>query len=188
MTRTSKRKMLYTILLGLLGTVIVLVILASIIGRFLPETYSATGTYESASTPEQLWERLADFEKNPRGGAQVKSVTRLEDMDGRPSWKEDMGSSSLVVVATEWNPPHRMVCDAEDSVVPMTARMTFEITPTAKGARLVATNTTTIASGTWHVPLFRVAMTLFGGARSHLNGFLKGLDPSYDAKAALWKE
>jgi len=61
-----------------------------------------------------------------------------------------------------------MVREMTDSVVPMTARSEYEIAPRAGGCRVTATHTIQLRDGTWHVPIFRVLLTLFGGTKSGL--------------------
>lgn len=163
------------------------------IGYTLPATYTADGTIELAATPDEIWAQLADFEAHPRGGAQVQGVERLADVDGKPQWREDLGGTTLLVTATRWDAPAgaaagHMVNEAEDEKVPMKAYMEFVLTPVEGGTELHAIGRTTLDPGTWHVPLFRVAMSLFGGAEAHLDGFLRDLGVGYEAGSMSWKD
>ena len=175
------------ILLGLLGGIIAVCLIIMIVGNRLPDTYRASGSVVVSVSPEALWEQLANFEERPRAVKMARSVERLADSEGKPVWKEDLGQSVVTWKAVEWNPPHRMVCEAQDSVVPMTARWVTEIHPHEGGARVVLNNETRIAEGTWHVPVFRVLMTLTHGARRGMTDYLRSIEPSFDPQAVVWE-
>lgn len=177
-----------SILLGLAGVLVALIVLVAVVGSRLPDTYRASGTVELARPPAELWRELADFERHPRAGSMAKRVERLPDVDGKPSWKEDLGSSVVTWTALEWDPPRRMVCEGRDSTLPMTARWATEIQPTEGGSRLVLENEIVIRDGTWHVPVFRVVMTLTGAARKGLTDYLRSVDPGFDPGAVAWEE
>lgn len=175
------------ILAGLAGALVALVVVVVIVGHRLPDTYTAYGTVELDLSPAELWAELADFEKHPRGAKMVRGVERLPDVDGRPSWTENLGSSVVTWTAVEWDPPRRMVCEARDSTVPMTARWVTEIAPREGGSRLLLENETHIRSGTWHVPIFRVIMTLTSGARRGMTDYLRSVAPGFEPGAVAWK-
>ena len=176
-----RRFLLWAVVLGAVALVAI-----ALIGRRLPESYSAEATVDLPMTPAQVWEALADFEAHPRAGKQAERVERLADVDGKPSWIEDLGETQLTVTATEWKPEKRMVCTAVDSKVPLTALLVFDITPTQSGCRLVASNQVTIREGTWHTPFLRVAMRTLNGARRHLAGFLEGALPGFRPRDVRW--
>lgn len=175
--------------LALLLVSLAVVLIAYFVGKGLSESYAARGETVVAIAPTELWAALADFEQHPRGGPQVQGVERLPDVDGRPSWVEDLGETRMTVTATEWDPPRSMVLELTDSVVPMGARMTFALTPDGAGStRLAFTNAVTIREGTWHTPFFRFVMTMTDGARSHMSGFLGDLHPALDVGQITWSD
>jgi hypothetical protein len=146
--------MLLWIVLAFVGALIALPVIVAVVGLRLPEVYAASGSVDVELSPEELWKELSDFEAHPRAGKMARKVERLPDVDGRPSWTEDLGQTVVTWTAVEWEPPHRMVCEARDSVVPMTARWETVIEAAAEGggSRVRVSNRTVIAKGTWHVP------------------------------------
>ncbi len=164
------------ILLTLLVAVLVFV---PLIGSLLPEVYRAQLRADVQRPPEEVWAALIDFETASFGGAMRKGYERLPDEDGRPAWIEDLGSSRVRYHVSEWDAPRRMVVEGADEVVPMTARWVFTLEPTPDGTRFRAAERVTIRSGTWHVPIFRVMMSLFNGVerglRDHADRVLAGL-------------
>jgi hypothetical protein len=100
-----------------------------------------------------------------------KRLEMLADVDGKPSWIEDMGSTKVTVTTTEMTAPHRLRRHMKDSVVPMTAEFDVTIEETPTGCKVTATSVNVIRSGTWHVPFFRVILKLTGSGRTHLKSF-----------------
>ncbi len=69
-----------------------------------------------------------------------------------------------------------MVREMTSKAVPMASRWEYTLEPAGEGCRLTIDGETSIRSGTWHVPLFRVMMVLGGGVK-------KGLDIQMDMVA-----
>jgi hypothetical protein len=160
-----KRKMIWMTLLALLVAVLVFV---PLVGFLLPEVYRAQLRADVERPPAEVWAALVDFEAHSFAGAMRKGHERLPDEDGRPAWVEDLGSSRVRYRVTEWDPPRRLVVEGADEVVPMTARWVFTLEPTPAGTRLRSAQRITLRNGTWHVPIFRVMMSLFSGAERGL--------------------
>ncbi|MBM3994077.1 MAG: hypothetical protein FJ303_07975 [Planctomycetes bacterium] len=162
-----------------------LFLIAFIVGRFLPERYDACVIVELDRTPEEVWNALLDTQQNPMTGSMCRRQEKLADVDGRPSWLEDMGSSTVVVTTTVSEPTGRLCRRLADQVVPMTAEVSIVIEETQKGCRVTVHSVTVIRDGTWHVPIFRVMMTITGGGRSHLKSFWQSLAQNAGASASF---
>ena len=65
-----------------------------------------------------------------------------------------------------------LVREMADSVVPMTARAVIELENRSGGCRIRMSNDTVLESGTWHVPVFRVMLSLCGGIRGGIKAYL----------------
>jgi hypothetical protein len=175
------------ILFAGVGGLVALVLIVPLVGARLPDTYRAAGTVTLERTPTELWDELVDFAAHPRAGKMARGVELLPDVDGRPSWLEDLGQSQVTWTVVEWDAPRRLVCEARDSVVPMTARWETDIEDLGGSSRLVLRNVTVIRPGTWHVPVFRVIMTLTGGARRGMTDYLRTVDETFDPTAVAWE-
>ncbi|MCB9868875.1 MAG: hypothetical protein H6837_03405 [Planctomycetes bacterium] len=168
----KRRKMVLWILLA---TPVVLILLAAVVGTFLPETYAAKGRITCTLAPGEVWARLHDPKRFPMSGRMCRGVEVLPTENGRAVWTEDIGSSQLRIHHSEADQPKRLLRLVEDTKVPFTARAEFTIEPRDTGSVLTCTNTATVRSGTWHVPFFRVMIGLFGGAKSGCKDYLTRL-------------
>jgi hypothetical protein len=152
----------------MIGGIIALVILIIIVGRFLPEKYAARAEITFRRPPEDIWAAISDYHKHPMTGSMVKRIEDLPPQHGLPAWVEDMGSTQIAVTTTVSEPPLHLVRELADRVVPMTVRAEVHLERVENGCKVMATQETCIRRGTWHVPIFRLMLTLTKGARSSL--------------------
>jgi hypothetical protein len=170
------------IILSVVGSFIALFLLASIVGRFLPERYAASVTLLLDKKPDKVWTAINDYQSNPVTGRMRKKTEPLPNSNGLPAWKENIGSSTISVTTEYAEAPNRLKRNLADSVVPMTAEWEIAIEPTTDGSRVRATNVTVIRNGTWHVPIFRVMMTLINGVKLGLKSYARQLATNMNAK------
>ena len=155
-----------------LGGLLALVALVFLIGWLLPERYQAQGYVDVDASAEDLWPKLLDYEAHPMAAKMAKGIEPLPDENGLPVWLESLGPSKIRVHTVESKNPSRLVRELADTVVPMTARAVIELENRGKGCRIRMSNHTVIKNGTWHVPVFRVLMSLFGGLRGGIKAYL----------------
>lgn len=154
---------------------VALVTLAFVVGSFLPERYSAEDTVEIELPITEVWERLHDPRRFPMSGKMCRGVEVLPSEDGLAVWDERMGGTTLRVRNLEVTENVHLRRELTDAVVPFRSDCEFWLEPTGTGTRVRCRNDVAIRSGTWHVPLFRISMTLFGGARAAIDGYLGGI-------------
>ena len=159
----------------LLASPVVLVLLLNIVGRFMPESYSAEGRMAMSISATELWARLHDPETYPMSGRMCKKLELLPAENGRAVWIEHMSGTTLRIRNDASTEPTRLVRILEDTVVPYTGHAEFEIESAGDGCVVTCRNTSTIRSGTWHVPFFRVMIGVFGGAKSGCKDYLTRL-------------
>lgn len=161
----------------IVATPVALVLVAYVAGFFLPAVYTATKTVTFEMSREELLRRMQDPERHPMCAAMCKRVEVLPRENGLGVWIEHMGSSSLRIRDVELDvAAGRVVRELTDTVVPFTARVELQVEEVGPDkSQVTFDNHVEIALGTWHVPLFRVTMTLFGGARSGIDGYSKSL-------------
>ncbi len=153
------------------------IVCAVIVGALLPPDFRAAGTCDVDLAPEPLWAALSDIERHPMAAKMARSVQVLPQEDGLPVWVEDLGSSKVRVRTTRAEPPTLLVRELADQVVPMTARVELRIEPRGGGSRVYLTNHTRVSRGTWHVPLFRLLLTITPGLRSGMRAWLQQAVP-----------
>lgn len=166
---------MFFIILGIIiGSVAILLVTLLIVGHFLPELYLSEVQHSSAQSPESIWPFLLDPKAVCYGGKQARSVTVLSE-EGEPlRWREDLGPSKFNVGVVEDSRHERLVVEGSDSVVPMTMRREFHLQPSASGTIITIKQRIVIKKGTWHVPIFRIAMSL-GAAKAGVKDYLRRL-------------
>jgi hypothetical protein len=159
-----------TILLYALAGVALLIASVVIVGLMMPERYEGRTRVELARSVDDVWEALLDYNRHPMTGRMKRGVEQGPDLDGLPTWVEDMGRGEQVTVRTrEADAPRRMVREMESGTVPMSSRWTYELEEHGDGCAVTLHGETYIRRGTWHVPIFRILMVLGGGVRSGLD-------------------
>ena len=148
-----------------LVSVIVLVFVA---GMFLPNRYTAQVVVRMNKPPEAVWAAIADYEKHPLTGAMRKRTEKLPDENGLPVWIEDAGETRIRVQVVEATAPrHIKWVFGDEAVKTMSAWSDTHITADGGGCVITTNSETNIKSGSWHVPIFRVILTL---TRAHEKG------------------
>ncbi len=176
---------MFFIVLGIIvGALALLLVMALIIGRFLPERYFSEVSHSSGRAPEEVWPLLHDPKSVCYGGKQARSVTLLSE-EGEPvRWREDLGPSKFTAAILESSPHYRVLVEGEDSVVPMQMRREFHIEPEGSGALVTIKQNIVVTSGTWHVPIFRIMMSL-GAATAGVKDYMRRLANALGEKPEL---
>lgn len=147
--------------------IVALIALVMVGGMFLPDRYDARVVMKLNKPPEAVWAAVMDYQKHPISGAMRKATQKLPDENGLPVWIEDMGDTRLRVQVVAATPPNHIKWVFGDQVVSMTASSETRIEPAGGGCVITTESFTTIRSGTWHVPIFRVILWL---TRAHEKG------------------
>lgn len=110
------------------------------VGAMLPRGHSATRSARYVATPEAVWAVITDFPSHPTWRPGLKSIERLPDRSGHPTWKETSGWGDVMPVEIEvFEPPRRMVGRIVDDGLPFGGTWTYEIVPEAGGCRVRVT-------------------------------------------------
>lgn len=148
-------------------------------GHLLPATYRGSATTDVPASAASTFRLALDGTRQPVG-MRVRGVAPLPDVEGRPSWVEDLGSTRVTVVvasAAGDESPRRIDMRLTDAEAPVSAEFMLEIEGDdgAAACRATASFEIHIATSTWHGPLFRWAMKLGGGARSSARNYARRL-------------
>jgi len=165
-----------------LGLVVALLVAVVAIGLALPSTYRGRVLLDFDRPPAEVWEALTDYRRYPCAASMARAVEPADVGEAvaqpdLPGWVEDLGASRVRVETLEARAPEFLRRRLADVVVPIVADWAIRLEPLPRpdgpaGCRVEATNSTTIGSGTWHVPLFRIVMALTGGAERALRDYL----------------
>src|SRR5215471_13325501 len=69
--------------------------LIAIVGALLPKKHSVARTAKVAIAPDALYTLLSDVSQYPAWRADLKSLQRLPDKDGRPAWIEESNGMEI---------------------------------------------------------------------------------------------
>lgn len=170
-------------LLWILAGLVLLLVVVFAVGHLLPAVYRGDAAADLPVSPAIAWAGAHAVEQVPLS-AQSRSVDRLPDVDGRPSWVESLGATRLTVVTESWDPPRAAVRRVTDAEAPITMRMTLALEPSGAGTRVTATMEIEIATSSWHGPLLRWAMLVGGGANRPARSWVRRLGRACTAAAA----
>ena len=137
------------------------------IGAMLPTEHTATMSAGLEAPPERVWALITGIERFPDWRPDVESVTRLEDRDGLPVWRESLGTGRLTFRAEAWEPPRRLVARIADPDLPFGGTWTYEIEPATGGSRLTITEDGEVRS-----PVFRFMSRFIFGHESTIRAYL----------------
>lgn len=146
-------------LLWLVGLLLALVVLATIIGFFLPAEQTFRRALLLPKPPEAVWNAIADCAAQPSWRPDLKSCERLPDSDGRETWRvSDTHDNSMIMTVTATEPPMRLVQDYSDPGAGGGIVWEFSLAPEAGGTRLTLTETNRFSN-----PFFRFVARVFFG-------------------------
>lgn len=162
--------------MGIAGGAIGLLILTPfVVGTFLPTNYQARAKLTTSRSPAEVFAKIEDYSELPLAGKMCRGVEALADDGGLSAWREDLGSSKVRVATLEREDAKRLVRRATDEVVPLSMLCTYDISPTAGGSELRLNVDGEIRSGTWHVPMFRFVIHVFGMGKAGHKHYLEQL-------------
>lgn len=141
--------------LMVLGALVALVIVAAVVGLFLPKGHVATRTVRIDKPPDEVWATITDFAAVPQWFAEIKSSERIADINGHPAWRENFGGFTADMETAEWDPPRRMKREVHSTNAGFRGSWTFELGPTDGGTRLTITE-----AGEVDNPIFRLMTRL----------------------------
>lgn len=150
-----------------LGVLVLAFIAMYAIGAALPVAHTATVSAELDSPREEVWALLTDVEGYAGWRPDVAAVTRLDDQDGRPVWREEAEMGAMTFAIESWDPPRRLVTRIADEGLPFAGRWIYVLEPAGE-----ATAVTITEEGEVYNPLFRFMSRFIFGHDSTMRAFL----------------
>lgn len=151
-----------------------------IIGTLLPAEFRASVSVSTRAKPEAVWNALIDYHRHPMSAKMCRGIEDLPDVNGLPSWRENIGHSHVRVETVERAEPRRIVRKMADEVVPMTMTCEYRIEPVGDSCVIHANADGEIRPGTRHVPIFKFMIHVFGAARTGQRHFLRSIVKTLD--------
>lgn len=160
---------------------LVLFALVVVAGHFMSPEFQGAATIDLQSSPEAVWGAINDFQKLPVSDRFCKGVDVIDGT--RPTWREHVGGSSLVIDTLESSAPNLLVRNVRDEKVPMTMRNEYRIRKMSTGSELTLASKGEIRNGTLHVPFFRLIMRLTDAPNSNARHYLNSVAGVLSEKA-----
>lgn len=141
-------KIILIIVIGIVG----LVILANLIGLFLPKSHTASRRVAYQQPASTLWETISDFAQHVTWRDDVREMKRLDDRDGQPVWQQiGKKGDRFSMQVIEFDPPRRMVTRIVDNHM-FGGTWTWEIAPLDDSSAAL----TITEHGEIYLPAFRI--------------------------------
>jgi len=169
-------KMILWIVVGLAAVLL----LVTLIGWLLPKNHVVTRACRYRQRPEAIWKAITDIDAMPSWREGVKSVKRLPDKNGLPSWVESTSAGDIALETAESDAPRRMVSRIADPKLPFGGAWTYEIVETDSGTILRITENGYVTN-----PLFRFLSRFVFGHATTIELYLKSLARKFGEEARI---
>ena len=145
-------------------------VLITLIGWLLPKAHSVTREAQFRQPPDAIWKAITDIDAMPRWRQGVKSVKRLPDKNGLPSWVETSASGMVPFETVVSQPPAKLIVRIADPKLPFGGTWTYEVAPVATGSSLRIRE-----DGEVYNPVFRFLSRFVFGYSGALDAYLRSL-------------
>jgi uncharacterized protein YndB with AHSA1/START domain len=136
----------------------------------LPEKHTVTRVGRYHQPPEAVWSAITNIEAMPNWRDGVKSVKRLPDHDGLPSWVEMTGAGAIPLETVASQAPVKLVVRIADPKLPFGGTWTYVISGTPEGSELRVTEDGEVSN-----LIFRFMSRFVFGYSATIEGYLKSL-------------
>ena len=152
------------------GGLILLVAVLMLVGSFLPREHRATCRATFRAKAEAIFALLSDFDAHPSWRSGVKSVRRVDPIDGKPAFVEESKHGPVRYAIETSEPPRRLVLRIADDSLPYGGTWTFALAQDPNGTTLSITE-----DGFVKPALFRVLARFVFGYHGTMEEYLTSL-------------
>lgn len=142
-----------------------------VVGYVLPKGHVAARSATFAAPPEAIWAAITEIDRFPSWRADVKTVERLPDREGRTTWVENGSSGRITLAVERSDPPRQLVLRIADPDLPFGGTWTYDVAPAAGGATLTITE-----NGEIYNPMFRFMARFVFGYDATMRSYLAALE------------
>lgn len=163
----------------ILSVVIGIGLLLLLIGLLLPRNHVATSRVELKQPIDSVWAVVRALGDTPSFWSELKSASRMPDVDGRETWGQTMKNGfTLPLVIDEEQPPTLLVTRIAAKDAPFGGVWRYSLEALGGGTRV------TVSEDGWvSNPMFRVLSRLMGH-HTTLDSYLKALAKKFGETAA----
>lgn len=155
-------------ILIVLGVLVGLVLVAALVGMTRPRSHTASTRAEYAKPLADVWQVLADYERWSEWNPDIKSVKRLPDRNGHPTFEVTASWGTVATQLTVLEPPSKMRSDMDAGA--FKGSWMYELSPTPRGGTLLQIT----EAGEVANPVFR-AMMIFHDNYESMTSFHNAL-------------
>jgi len=124
---------------------------AAVLGLALGSEQVVTDQAMLDRPPETVWRVLLDLDGMPLWRSDLRSLERLPDQNGRPTWREIAAGGTRVMEIAAADPPSRLVLRRADAGTPALPLWTLELVPAARGTRVTLSVRMRVGNPVWRV-------------------------------------
>lgn len=157
-------------ILWIVAGLALLVLIVAIVGALLPKAHTASRTARVSLPPDALYTVLSDVAQYPAWRADVKTLERLADRDGKPAWIEDVSGMKIPLHFERMERPSLLVARIDGSDLAFGGTWTYQIAPAPGGSDVTITE-----NGEVYNVMFRFMARFVFGYHATLDGFIKNL-------------
>jgi uncharacterized protein YndB with AHSA1/START domain len=158
-----------------LAVIVGLILVAVVVGAFLPKQHHVTRAARFPQPPEAIWTAMTNYQEFPSWRSNVKSVEAIPSTNNLPAWREfDSHGGSLPMQTIEVDPPNRLVTEIVDKKLPFGGTWTTEITRVEGGSFVRITE-----DGEVRNPIFRFMSRFVLGLTSTMETYLRDLGKKF---------
>lgn len=154
----------------ILGVLVGLVLLATLVGMFLPRKHTASRTATFAQSPATLFAVVRDITGLSAWRSGLKSVELLPAPGGQFTFRENGPHGAITYVVVEERAAEKLVLRIADDALPYGGTWTFEFAPAEKGGTLRITE-----NGFVKPALFRFLARFVFGHTATMESYLRDL-------------
>jgi len=149
-------------------------LLTLVIGLLLPRNHVATSQVELKQPIDSVWAAVRSMGDTPSFWPELKSSSRMPDVDGRETWGQTMESGfNLPLVIDEERPPDLLVTRIVAKDAPFGGTWRYSLEAVTAGTRVTVTEEGWVSN-----PIFRVISRLMGH-HTTLDSYLKALGKKF---------
>jgi uncharacterized protein YndB with AHSA1/START domain len=145
-------------------------LLMLVVGLLLPRNHVATSQVELKQPIDSVWAAVRDLGNTPSFWSELKSSSRMPDVEGRETWGQTMKNGfNLPLVIDEERPPNLLVTRIVAKGAPFGGAWRYSLEAVSSGTRITVTEDGWVSN-----PMFRVISRLMGH-HTTLDSYLKAL-------------
>lgn len=163
----------------IVGVVVGLGVLMMLVGLMLPRNHVATSELELRKPIDSVWAVVRDLGNSPTYWTDLKSSSRLPDVDGKEAWGQTTKDGfTLPLVLDEDRPPTLLVTRIGTTDGPFGGTWRYQLESVNGGTRITITEAGWVSN-----PMFRVISKMMGH-HGTIDSYLKALSKKFGETAA----